>query len=71
MTNNAAKEKRWTVQEVAELWSVSPDTVRRTFRNESGVIEFGSNETRWGRKRKIMRIPTSVLVRVHKRRRNP
>jgi DeoR-like helix-turn-helix domain len=62
-----ATERHFTPQEIAALWGVSPNTVRRQFREESGVIEFGSDETRWSRKRKVMRIPSSVLSRVHER----
>ena len=62
-----ATEKHYTPQEIADMWAVSANTVRREFRNEPGVIEFGSDETRWGRKRKLMRVPASVLIRVHER----
>lgn len=66
---NIALERHYSVQEVADMWNVSANTVRRTFSSEPGVIEFGSDETRWSRKRKIMRIPHSVLVRVHQQQR--
>lgn len=36
---------------------------------EPGVIEFGSDETRFKRKRKLLRVPESVLVRVHQQQR--
>ena len=62
-----AMERHFAPQEVAELWNVSCNTARRIFRNEPGVIEFGSDETRWSRKRKVMRIPASVVARVHGR----
>lgn len=65
--NDLAGEKHFTPQEVSALWAVSPNTVRRMFRDEPGVLEFGSDETRWGRKRKCLRIPESVLRRVHQR----
>jgi hypothetical protein len=60
-----AIEKHYTVKEVAEMWKISDDTVRRIFRGEPGVMEIGSPETRYGRSYKVMRIPESVLVRVH------
>ena len=62
---HVAEQKHYTPQEIAVLWSVSTNTVRRMFRDEAGVLEFGSDETRWSRKRKVMRIPESVLRRVH------
>lgn len=63
-----ALEKHYTVLEVASIWSISHMTVRRMFENEPGVLVFGSDETRYGRKRKTMRIPESVMVRVHEQR---
>jgi hypothetical protein len=65
-----ALERHYSPQEVAEMWGVSVNTIRRAFRGEPGVIEFGSDETMWGRKRKTMRIPVSALIRVHELRRS-
>jgi hypothetical protein len=65
-----AFEKHYTPQELAELWGVSANTVRRMFTGELGVLEFGSDETRWSRKRKVMRIPASVVLRIHSTKRN-
>jgi hypothetical protein len=62
-----ALERHFTPLQIAELWSVSTDTVLRAFRDEPGVLEFGSDETRWSRRRKTLRIPESVVVRVHQR----
>jgi hypothetical protein len=65
--NDLAEEKHYTPQEIAALWSLSTNTIRRMFRDEVGVVEFGSDETRWSRKRKTLRIPETVLRRVHQR----
>lgn len=62
-----ALEPHYTPQQIAKLWSVSTDTAIRIFRDEPGVITFGSDETVWSRKRKTLRIPHSVLVRVHQK----
>lgn len=59
-------ERHYSVSEVAAMWGVSYMTVQRLFQNEPGVLVFGSDETRWSRKRKTMRIPESVLMRVHR-----
>jgi predicted transcriptional regulator len=69
-SNNAelALEHHYSPTEIAELWGVSPATVRRLFQDQRGVIEFGSEETRFRRKRKTMRIPQSVVLRVHEQR---
>lgn len=62
-----ALEKHYSVLEVAKLWSLSENTVRRMFTGEPGVVEWGSEETRFKRAYKTMRIPESVLQRVHRR----
>ncbi len=56
-----ASERHYSVQEVARLWRVSDDTVRRTFSGEPGVLAIGNG------KRALLRIPESVLARVHRR----
>lgn len=64
-SQDIATEPHYSVFEVAEMWKVSPDTVRRLFADEPGVLIFGSPETLHKRKRETMRIPQSVLGRVH------
>lgn len=60
-----AKEHHYTVSEVAKLWHVSPNKVRRLFAGEVGVIRFGREETRSKRSNIHVRIPESVMQRVH------
>jgi hypothetical protein len=62
-----ALERHFTIQEIAVMWSVSDNTARRTFCDEPGVLSFGSEERLYKRGRKILRIPESVLLRVHRR----
>jgi hypothetical protein len=64
--SEVACEKHYTVFEVAEIWSVSYNTVKKLFENEPDVLRFGAEETRYGRKRVSIRIPESVMIRVHK-----
>jgi hypothetical protein len=47
------------------MWNVSVETVRRLFQNEPGVLVLGGHAS--GRKRRYttLRIPQSVLERVH------
>lgn len=54
-----ATEKHYTPAEVAALWGIHPQSVRRIFRDRPGVMVLGS------RKRIIVRIPESVLAAVH------
>ena len=64
--NEAALERHYTVDEIAELWNWSPDLVRRLFRDEPGVVILC--HPRAGRRvYRSVRIPESVLRRVHKR----
>ena len=63
----SAFEKHYSVQEVAELWGYSENTIRRIFQDEKGVLKQGRPETRFKRKRFQLSIPESVLIRVHQR----
>jgi hypothetical protein len=53
-------ERHYSVSEVARLWSLSRDSVRRIFRREPGVLVIGDRYV-------TLRIPESVLERVHRR----
>jgi len=63
-----ALERHYTVPEVAELWGMSEKSVRRLFAEESGVLRWGTSETLRKRGYCNLRIPESVLIRVHQRR---
>jgi hypothetical protein len=66
-TNSFAEEKHWTPIEVAKQWGVSPDLIRSLFRNEPGVLMFDRPGARAKRSYATLRIPDSVLTRVHTR----
>jgi len=63
-----AVQRHYTVNEIAALWSLSDDAVRKIFEREPGVLVIGDRNPR-GRKRPYttLRIPQFVLDRVHKR----
>ena len=65
-----ATERHYSVAEIAELWKLSPNAVRRLFQREPGVLTIGEPRPKYGRERgKVtLRIPQSVLERVHRRR---
>jgi predicted site-specific integrase-resolvase len=67
--NGICTEKHYTPQEAAEIYHVSTDTIYRWFRDEPGVIEAGSDERLHKRKKKMIRIPRSVLERFHQQHR--
>ncbi len=61
----AALERHYSVSEVAKLWSLSEDTVRRLFREVPGVLKIGMPERLKKRGYVLLRIPESVLQAVH------
>lgn len=67
MTPDLGVEKHYSVAELAKLWSLSEKTIRRMFENEPGVLQWGSQETRFKRAYTTLRIPESVMLRVHRR----
>ena len=66
-----ALERHYKVSEIAEMWKMSDETVRKLFLNEPGVLVFGEGSRLVGRRYKrryfSLRIPESVLERVQKR----
>ena len=64
---SAFAERHYAPAEVAELWKLSQDAVRRIFQNEPGVLALGSEGSRRARQYPTLRIPESVLQRVHRR----
>ena len=64
-------ERHYTVAQIAELWILSPDVVRRVFEREPGVLVLGDQGSRSKRRYTTLRIPQSVVERVHRRLCNP
>ena len=61
-------ERHYRPEELADLWNLSPDAVRRLFENEPGVLVYEGNGLRYGKRRyRTLRIPVSVAERVHRR----
>ena len=63
----AALERHFSVQEIAEMWGLSPDRVRRLFEREPGVLVIQKTGSPWRRRYRTLRVPQSVLERVHSR----
>jgi AraC-like DNA-binding protein len=61
-------ERHYSVSEIAKMWALSEKTVRRMFEDEEGVLQWGTPETRRKRGYITLRIPESVLLRVHRQR---
>lgn len=67
MVEATLKEPHYKVDEVAELWNMSPDTVRRIFLEEPGVIRYMRPRSKYKRRYSTILIPESVLNRVYRR----
>lgn len=64
-----ATERHYTPKEIAELWQVDPCTVRRLIQDEPGVLKLGNAGSRRSKRAYItLRVPQSVLERLHSRR---
>ena len=61
-------ERHYSVGEIAKIWGLSEKTVRRICEDEDGVLKWGIPETRRKRSYITLRIPESVLLRVHHKR---
>ena len=61
-----AGEKHYSVAQVARLWDFSEKTIRRMFENEPGVLCWGKSESRFKRGYRTLRIPETVVLRVHR-----
>lgn len=64
-------EQHYTIYEIAEKWHVSARSVHRLFLDEPGVLKIGTLGEfgkRKGRTKITLRIPASVLARLHEQR---
>jgi hypothetical protein len=62
-----AREKHYSVIEIAKLWALSEKTVRKIFESEPGVIHWTADERLHKRGYRTIRVPESVLHRVHRK----
>jgi hypothetical protein len=64
---NKPMERHYSPEEVADLWRLSVKTILRLFTGEPGIIEFGNIGNLKKRRYITIRIPESVLNRIHRR----
>jgi hypothetical protein len=69
-TNQLAIEKHYSPDWIAERWDLGIDKTRELFKDEPGVIHIGHGESRFRRGYFSMKIPESVIHRVHARLQN-
>jgi len=65
-TTDTTLERHYSVDELCELWQMSDDFVRRLFLHEPDVVVF-CNPRPGRRVYRVLRIPESVALRVHRR----
>lgn len=58
-------EPHYSVQEIADSWGLCENAVRDIFRNEPGVVRIHRPKSRTKRAYTTLRIPLSVVERVH------
>lgn len=63
----SAIEKHYSVQELADIWNLSEDTIRRLFREEPGVLRISATHDQRKRHYVVLRLPESVVIRVYER----
>jgi hypothetical protein len=66
-----ADERHFSAREIAEIWKLSPKTIQRLFKDEPGVFRVVRPGTGSKREYVTLRIPKSVMERVHKRMTRP
>lgn len=59
-------ERHYSVDELASIWAMSNDFVRRLFLHEPGVVVFCKQQP-GKRVYRVIRVPESVAKRVHRR----
>jgi hypothetical protein len=57
----------YSVGEIAQMWKLSRDSVRRIFSDEPGVLAISPRQRRGKRAYVTLRIPASVVERVHRK----
>jgi hypothetical protein len=61
-----ALERHYSVPELAKIWFLSENIVRRIFLEEPGVLKLAHEETRHKRRYTTLRIPERIAQRVHR-----
>jgi len=62
-----ALERHFSVHEIADSWKLCENSVRALFKDEPGVVRIERPRSRWKRGYSTLRVPQSVLERVHQR----
>lgn len=60
-----AVERHYSAQEIADMWGISVQYVRRLFEHMDGVLRLNGPSITGRRRYVTLRIPESVVMRVH------
>jgi hypothetical protein len=64
----SALARHFSPAEIADMWGLSVDSIRKIFEEEPGVLIFGNEQPRRGKRSyTTLRIPQPVVERVHRR----
>lgn len=67
-TQDVFAARHFSPKEIADLWGLSVDCIRKIFENEPGVLVIGNSEPRrFKRSYTTLRIPQAIVERVHRR----
>jgi hypothetical protein len=61
-------ERLYTPKDLADLWQLSENSIRRMFQDEPGVFVLGDSNARGKRGYCTLRIPGTVVERVFRKR---
>lgn len=70
LAGTIAGDRHYTAAELAKIWHLSPNTVRRLVENEPGVLRIAAGNSSYKPRKRHMiqiRIPERVALRVHAR----
>jgi hypothetical protein len=66
-TGGVSAERHYSVAEIAAMWNLSKDAVRRLFQNEPGVLILGGHSGSRKRRYTTLRVPQSTIEKVHRK----
>lgn len=67
-THFSSTERHYSPADIAAMWRLSVDSVRKIFEKEPGVLIIGNSQSRRGKRSyTTLRIPQTVLNRIHKK----
>ena len=64
---DVAFERHFKIGEIAELWHLEYKKVQRMFINEPGVFKETQDGTLKKKRYTVLRVPESVVLRVHRK----